>query len=108
VLLARPAPETQGIQALKGLLVLLVLLALPAALVVLVPPVRQAVLELPVLLVLLAAPAGLAWAAVMEDVTLMAAPDAPATPATATSPVPIRGILRTGPSRVEENRNDLR
>ena len=105
------APEIQGLPALRGLLevlVLLVLLALPAALVLLVPPVRQVLLELPVLLVLLVAPAGLAWAVVMEDATLMAAADAPAIPDRETSPTPIPAILRTGRSRVEDDRNDLR
>ena len=107
--LARPAPETQVIQALRGLLevlALLALLVLLAALVLLVPPVRQVLLELPVLLVLLAAPAGLAWALVMEDVTLTAAPDAPATLARATSPMPTPAIHRRA-SRVEDDRNEV-
>ena len=108
--LTNPAPETRGIQALKVLLevlVLLVLLVLLAALVVLALPV---ILELPVLLAL---PVVLATLAVLvllgretADVTPMAAPDAPATPAAATSPMPTQVIHRRA-SRVEDDRNEV-
>lgn len=103
--LARPAPETQAIQALRGLLevlVLLALLVLPAALVLLVPQVRRVALELPVLLVV---PVSVGVAA-LRAVTRMEVPDAPAIQARATSPTPIPVILRKA-SRVEADRNEV-